>query len=256
MSLDGPPRPASLAPGETLGPLARDWWIFQLRAGHRWNTDDLLVAWAASTLRPAALNVLDLGCGVGSIGLLCLLRLPSNARLVGVEVQKVSAELARRSLRYNGLETRAQVCCVDLRDFEAEPAPFRFELITANPPYIPPGGGKVSPHPQRAAARLEFHGDVFDYCRVAQRHLVKGGRFVFCHSASDRRPEEAIKSADLALLSRQDVIFRQGKAPTIALFTCGHEGTRDDVEELVIRDELGQRTDAFRALRRQMFLKG
>ncbi|MBW2734854.1 MAG: methyltransferase [Deltaproteobacteria bacterium] len=227
-----------------------------MHAGHRWNTDDLLLAWAASTLRPGALSVLDLGCGVGSVGLLCLLRLPNTARLVGVEVQKVSAELAQRSLHYNGLEARARVCCADLRDFEANQAPSLFELITANPPYIAFGAGKVSPHPQRAAARLELHGDVFDYCRVARRHLAKGGRFVLCHSASDGRPEEAIQSAELALLSRQDVIFRRGKAPTIALFTCGHEGTREDAEDFVIRDVLGQRTEAFRALRRQMFMKG
>lgn len=250
-----PPYPARLGEGETLGPLAGGWWIFQLHAGHRWNTDDLLVAWAAASVRPRALTLLDLGCGVGSVGLLCLLRLPGAARLLGVEVQKVSAALARRSFRYNGIQGRAEVRCVDLRGFDSVGRPSLFELITANPPYITPGAGKVSPHPQRAAARLELHGDIFDYCLAAQRHLAPDGRFVFCHAALDPRPERAIEASGLVLLSRRDVIFRAGKAPSIALFTCGREGRRRDAEQLIIRDSLGKRTEEFSALRRQMGLK-
>ena len=56
----------------TLDILAGDWRIFQLRAGHRFSADDLLTAWTAVRANPTARQVLDLGAGIGSVGLLAL----------------------------------------------------------------------------------------------------------------------------------------------------------------------------------------
>ena len=64
--------------------------IFQLRTGHRFSADDLLTAWTAVRANPAARQVLDLGAGIGSIGLLTLWKLPMAGHLTMVEVQAVS----------------------------------------------------------------------------------------------------------------------------------------------------------------------
>jgi tRNA1(Val) A37 N6-methylase TrmN6 len=189
--------------------------------------------------------VLDLGAGIGSVGLMVLRLLGPGARLVAVEVQAVSADLARRSAVLNGVDHRVEVRCADLRDPSGFVAGEDFDLITANPPFLPPHSGSVSANPQRRAARFELNGDVFDYCEVAARHLAPGGRFVLCHAAADPRPEEAITRAGLTALARQAVVFRAGRPPHLALWTCAREGDRRDPPELVVRGADGQRSDAF-----------
>src|SRR3989442_11978121 len=87
----------------TLDILGGDCRIFQLRTGHRFSADDLLTAWTAVRANPAARQVLDLGAGIGSVGLLALWKLPTAGHLTMVEVQAVSHALACRTVAYNGL---------------------------------------------------------------------------------------------------------------------------------------------------------
>lgn len=231
--------------GETLSRLAGDWWILQLAQGHRYATDDVLTAWTATAARPDALRLLDLGAGVGSVGLMVLRLLAPAARLVAVEIQQVSAGLARRSAVFNGVGERVEVRLGDLRDEAMLGADESFDLITANPPFLPAGSGWVSRRPQCGAARFELHGDVFDFCRAAARHLAPGGRFCLCHAASDPRPEQALAAAGLTVLSRRQVVFRAGRQPHLALWLGGRDGVRRNAPELVVRDAGGQRTDAY-----------
>lgn len=240
---------------ETLDHLAGPWRIYQLKGGHRFSADDVLTAWKATRHRPDAARVLDLGCGIGSVGLLCLFRLP-QATLLGVEVQELSWELARKTARHNGLETRTEFRLGDLREDGVLSDAGLFPLITGSPPYFPLGTATVSPHSQRAAARMELHGDVFDYCRRAARHLEKDGVFAFVHVAGDPRPEAGIAAAGLQLLQRQDVYFRRAQAPTVSLFCCGLRGVRQDDEPFVIRDEDGRWTAEYLAMREEMGTTG
>ena len=59
----------------------------------------------------------DLGCGNGAVLLMLAWRFPAT-RCVGIEAQPLSVALARRSLAWNGAETRCEVRLGDLRDDE------------------------------------------------------------------------------------------------------------------------------------------
>lgn len=242
-------------PGETLDRLAAEWWIFQLERGHRYSTDDVLLAWTACSALPGARRVLDLGAGVGSVGLMTMLGLSPEARLTSVELQSRSIALLGKTVAFNDLGARVEVRGGDLRDPTLFGVEERHDLVVANPPYLPADDALESPHPQRAAARLELAGDVFDFCRVAAERLERGGRFCFCHAAGDPRPEHAVNEAGLRLLARRAVIFRHGQPPAIALYVCGHEGTRADPSALTVRGRDGERTDEYRAVRRAMLIE-
>lgn len=232
---------------ETLDHLAGEWRIYQLKYGHRFSADDVLTAWTAARARPDARSLLDLGCGIGSVGFLTRWRLGPEARLTGVEVQERSLALARRTAAHNGIE--AELIQADLREINLGRT---FDLITGSPPYFPPGTALQSPHPQRAAARMELHGDVFDYCRAAARHLAPEGRFVFVHAAGDPRPERALEQAGLSLMQRQEVHVRPGKA-LIALFTaCLARCAGSAVPPFLIRDHDNLWTDQYLVMRREM----
>src|SRR5580698_6742572 len=88
----------------TLDALTRDFSIYQRRRGHRHSTDDLLTAWYAVMKAPAGpKRLLDLGSGIGSVGLSVLWRF-AEATLTAIEVQDVSFAFLRDNVKANELE--------------------------------------------------------------------------------------------------------------------------------------------------------
>ncbi|MBT3221148.1 MAG: methyltransferase [Proteobacteria bacterium] len=242
---------------ETLDHLAGDWQILQLAKGHRFSTDDMATAWRGARCLPQAQEVLDLGCGIGSVGLMVLHRLGSpTSTLVGVEAQEISVKLARRTVELNRLADRVEIIHGDLRDEGVLPKASRFELITGSPPYVPLGHGLVSPHPQRAGARIELRGSVNDYCLAARRWMAPGGRFCFVMAAADPRAESAPVEAGLVILERYDFVFRAGRAPHIATMVCAREEDGPhpprELGELVVRGADGQWTQGYLGFRSEM----
>lgn len=232
----------------TCDHLAGDWRIWQRRRGHRWSTDDLLVAWLAARTRPDARRMLDLGAGIGSVGLLTLWRL--GGHLTMLEAQEESHALALRTIRDNGLDVTA--LRGDLRDPDALPAGERWPLVTGSPPYFPTDRGRVSPDPQRAACRMELRGTVADYARAAARVLTPDGAFVWCFPAADPRGESAAAEAGLHLRSRRIVYFRADQ-PLLALYVATPApGAREEGEPIHVRGADGRWTDAWVALRAEM----
>jgi len=207
-----------VASDETLDAISGHFKLFQLRDGHRFSTDDVLTAWYGTSWAPSARRVLNLGSGVGSVGMIAAWRLP-GARLVTIEAQEQSVRLARKSATYNGLKDRYEIRLADLRSAAAFARDEQFDLVLGSPPYFPPGSGIESEHPQKVASRFEMRGDVRDYARVAGERLAPGGVFACVFPEVDRaRLEEAATGAALTVVRRRPVVFRDGEPPLIALF--------------------------------------
>jgi tRNA1Val (adenine37-N6)-methyltransferase len=232
---------------ETLDALSGHFRIYQLRKGHRFSTDDVLTAWYGTTWAPATRTALDLGSGIGSVGMIAAWRL-EGARFVTVEAQDDSVRLARKSAAYNGLDERYEIRHGDFRDARILRDDERFDLVLGGPPYFPPGTGIEGDHPQKVVCRFEMRGDIRDYCTVASRHLASGGAFACVFPEEQRsRVEDAARAASLAIVRRRPVVFREGEPPLVTLFLMiGRndlpEGFRDQTwtePPLVIRTTAG-----------------
>lgn len=149
----------TLEDGETLDALSGNWMIFQLKHGHRYSTDDVLCAWYGTSWCPSAAHVLELGSGVGSVGLVAAWRL-RGASFVTVEAQAVSLALAQKSVQYNDVAGRFDQRLGDFRFLRGETTEtgddgplgadeVHFELVLGSPPYWPPSDGTVSKNPQK-----------------------------------------------------------------------------------------------------------
>jgi tRNA1(Val) A37 N6-methylase TrmN6 len=220
----------SVEPPETLDAISGHFRLFQLRAGHRFSTDDILTAWYGTTWCPTARTALDLGSGIGTVGMICAWRL-HGAKFVTVEAQSESVALAKKSARYNGLADRYEIREGDFRMPEILRADEKFDLVTGSPPYFAPAAGVQSEHPQKLACRFELRGNIADYCSTAAKHLAPGGFFacVFPHeSAQLARVEAAANESGLVIVRKRPVIFREGDPPLIALFGMMH---REDLPE-------------------------
>ena len=203
---------------ETLDALSGHFRIYQLRRGHRFSTDDLLTAWYGTTWVPTASRVLDLGSGIGSVGMVAAWRLP-GARFVTIEAQDESVRLARKSAAYNGLVGRYDIRHGDFRDPGLLAGEEGFDLVLGSPPYFPEGTGITGDHPQKVACRFELRGDIGDYARVAAAHLATGGLFACVFPEEQRaRVEHAAVDAQLTIVRRRPIVFREGEPPLITLF--------------------------------------
>src|SRR5438552_1979690 len=204
--------------GETLDAISGHFRIFQLRDGHRFSTDDVLTAWYGTTWASSPARVLDLGSGIGSVGMIAAWRL-RGASFVTIEAQEESVRLARKSAAYNGLNARYEIRLGDFRTDEVIATDEAFDLVLGSPPYFPLGSGIESDHPQEVASRFEMRGDIGDYARVAAAHLAPGGLFACVFPETDRaRVEDAAKRTRLAIVRRRPVVFREGEPPLVALF--------------------------------------
>jgi len=210
----------AVAAPETLDAISGHFRLFQLRDGHRFSTDDILTAWYGTTWCPAARTALDLGSGIGTVGMIGAWRLP-GAKFVTVEAQSDSVALAKKSARYNGIENRYEIREGDFRDKKILRAEEKFDLITGSPPYWPLSDGLQSEHPQKVACRFELRGSIADYCATAAKHLAPGGFFacVFPHEPAQlARVAGAAKNSGLVIVRKRPVIFREGDPPLVALF--------------------------------------
>jgi tRNA1Val (adenine37-N6)-methyltransferase len=77
--------------------------IFQRKNGHRYGIDDATTAWYALQKTPPVKRTLDLGTGIGTVGLAGLWGLGEGAELTCVEAQEVSYRLLAENVLGNGL---------------------------------------------------------------------------------------------------------------------------------------------------------
>ena len=242
----------------TVDGLTATFRIFQRKKGHRHSTDDLLTAWYALEKSPPVSRALDLGTGIGTVGLLVLAGMPEEMRLTCIEAQDVSYRFLRENLRANGVESRVVAIHGDLRELALDPDEGRFPLVTGSPPYFDVAAGIVPADSQKAHARFELRGDVRDYARAAKRHLEpgsRGGLFVLCFPWPQKaRALAALRDEGFASITHRDVVPRTGLAPLFSLFACRLDADATepaDIEEppFVVRHEDGSHTQAMHDVR-------
>jgi FkbM family methyltransferase len=155
-------------------------------AGHRAGTDAVLLAASARSCGPV--TIVDLGAGVGTVGLILARRNP-EARVILVERDPVCAALARENASLNGLGDRISTICADIT------APARAlaevglterlaDLVVTNPPFLAEGHARASPLASRRAAHVMSQGDSLDrWVKAARRLLRPRGNLVLIHRA-------------------------------------------------------------------------
>jgi tRNA1Val (adenine37-N6)-methyltransferase len=242
----------------TVDGLTSTWSIFQRKKGHRHSTDDLLTGWYALEKLPligrSIDRHLDLGTGIGTVGLLVLSGLPA-ARLTCIEAQDISFRFLLENLRANDVEGRVRPLKGDLR--EVSLGDERFPLVTGSPPYFDVAAGIVPADSQKAHARFELRGDVGDYARAAKRHLEPDGLFVFCFPWPQKaRALAAARDAGFAVVAHRDVVPREGLTPLFSLFACrlnehaaNAASQASEEPPFVVRHADGTHTPAMHAVR-------
>ena len=125
-------------------------------------------------------KVLDLCTGNGIIPILLAAKTGAK-RIVGIEIQRDIADLAKRSVEANDLSNRVNILCADIKDAEEYYQAGAFDAVTCNPPYMIDNHGIKNPDSPKAIARHEILCTFDDVARVTSRMLKPGGRMFLIH---------------------------------------------------------------------------
>ena len=79
-------------------------------------------------------QIVDLCSGNGVIPLFLSAR--TKASIMGVELQERLFDMAKRSVRYNGLEKQIEMIHGDVKEIPSQLGIEKFDVVTCNPPYF------------------------------------------------------------------------------------------------------------------------
>ena len=125
-------------------------------------------------------KVLDLGTGTGIIPILLEAK-TEGAHFTGLEIQPESADMAQRSVLYNGLEEKISIVTGDIKDASNIFGASSFDVITTNPPYMIGEHGIKNGADAKTIARHEVLCTLDDILMQSSRMLKQGGRFYMVH---------------------------------------------------------------------------
>jgi tRNA1(Val) A37 N6-methylase TrmN6 len=161
--------------------------MLQPKEGYRAGVDAVLLAASAPATEGRGQRILDVGAGVGVVGL-AVARRVADASVVLVEREPKLAEIARSNIERNGLAARVRVVVGDvsrpLEDLpELEPEAGSFDHVLANPPYNAEGAGTLSVDALKAAANFMPGATLARWARFMAAMARPGGTATIIHRA-------------------------------------------------------------------------
>ena len=168
-----------IKPGERIDDLQRNGYrIIQDPERFCFGMDAVLLAGFAKDA--AGKRLLDIGTGTGILPLLLEAR-TGISHLVGLEIQEESADMARRSVKLNGLEEKIEIVTGDIREADRLFETASFDVITCNPPYMIGRHGLQNAGSAKTIARHEVCCTFRDIAEMTAKLIKPGGHFYLVH---------------------------------------------------------------------------
>lgn len=151
--------------------------IYQLLDGYCYNSDSLFLFDFAKKFLRDSMNILDIGCGSGILGLLCARDF--DIQTTFIEKDFHNAFLTYKNSTLNNIKSR--VLCADIFEAEFEE---KFHFIISNPPFYREGI-LDSKNKKIAMARSEKFMPFDLLCKKIKSILHPNGHFIFCYDAKE-----------------------------------------------------------------------
>ena len=164
--------------GERVDDLQNGFYVIQNQNKFCFGMDAVLLSGFARIRKGD--HVLDMGTGTGIIPIL-LKSKTKGEHFTGLEIQEECADMATRSVQYNGLEYAVDIVCGDIKEAAGIFGAASFDVVTSNPPYMIGAHGLQNPYMAKAIARHEVLCTLEDVVSQASKVLKDRGRFFMVH---------------------------------------------------------------------------
>lgn len=159
--------------------------IIQNEKGFCFGMDSVLLSDFAKNMKNNS-TVLDLGTGTGIIPIL-LCGKTNLKKVVGIEIQKDVANMAKRSSQLNNLQDRFEVVNTNIIDLKNIYEKQSFDVIVTNPPYKKENTGITNENEAKLISRHEITANLEDFISISKDLLKDKGEFYMVH-----RPERLV----------------------------------------------------------------
>ena len=124
--------------------------------------------------------ILDLCTGNAPVPL--VLTTKTNAKIIGVELQKEVFELAKESVELNDLSEQIELINDNINNIVTKYETDTFDLITCNPPYFKHSEQSITNDNEiKSIARHEIHMELEDVFKISKKLLKNGGSICMVH---------------------------------------------------------------------------
>jgi tRNA1(Val) A37 N6-methylase TrmN6 len=176
-------------------------FLYQSPNGYCYNSDSIFLYNFAREFKLKG-NILDIGCGVGT--LTALLAKDFKANFYCVEKQTQMYLYAKKNFQINKIKAKITNC--DFKDYKSD---IKFDFIISNPPFYRVDRHQ-SPNISKNIARYEHHLPLNLLISKSSKLLKPKGYFIFCYDAS--LLDEILVELKRASLSAEFLKFVHPKA--------------------------------------------
>ena len=159
--------------------------IIQNTEGFCFGIDSVLLSDFAKNIKNNS-KVIDLGTGTGIIATLLCAK-TNLSKVVGVEVQKEVADMAKRSIILNELENKFEIINDNITNLKNKFSVNTFDVVVTNPPYKKLNTGLINDEEKKLISRHEIKADLKDFLNISFYLLKDKGEFYMVH-----RPERLV----------------------------------------------------------------
>ena len=153
--------------------------IIQNKEGFCFGMDSILISDFAKQIKKNSV-VVDLGTGTGIIPIL-LCGKTELKKVIGVEIQAEVAEMARRSIKLNNLESRFEILNDNIMNLNKYFDKQSVDVIITNPPYKKKDTGIININEKKVISRHELTAELEDFIKISKDLLKDKGEFYMVH---------------------------------------------------------------------------
>ncbi|EFS21767.1 methyltransferase small domain protein [Fusobacterium gonidiaformans 3-1-5R] len=166
----------------TIDLLKKGLKIIQRNDYFNFSLDSLLISEFVK-INKQSKKILDLGTGNAAIPL--FLSLKTTGQIYGLEIQKVSYDLAIKNIVLNHLEEQIQILHGDMKNWQEFFPRNSFDIVVSNPPFFEFHGNRelLNDLDQLTLARHEISITLEELIQVASNLVKEHGYFYLVHRA-------------------------------------------------------------------------
>lgn len=224
--------------------------IIQRSDFFNFSMDSVLVAEFLSVGRGVH-KIVDLGTGNGAIPLFLSKR--TKAKIFGIELQDISADLAKRNIKLNNLENQIEIIHDNMKNWKTHFPHGSIDAVVTNPPFFKFHGNSelLNDLDQLTLARHEISITLEEIIEISSNLLKDKGYFAIVHRAD--RLIDIIETMRRYSLEPKKIQFthsksdKNGKILLVEGIKNGKEGITV-LPPLITHDESGKYSEQVLAL--------
>lgn len=153
--------------------------IIQNSDGFCFGIDSVLLSDFAKGIKKSS-KIIDLGTGTGIIAILLTAKIIPKI-ILGVELQKYVANMAKRSVALNKLENQIKIINEDIRNLDKKLELGVYDAIVTNPPYMKQNTGLKNENKSKLISRHEIECTLDDIAKTSNKLLKENGEIYMVH---------------------------------------------------------------------------